>query len=357
MTRFAFALTVLAVAALTPAITWAHAHGEDFLIGVNAPTNQLEVEYDPDLYPLALPRSEHLLLVGWALDDPGLIGLDGPDPDDPDFVPVDAAADIGFELLAVSGTAFKVWNPLGPGETGSRFWRGRRTTSRPGGFSRARLVAHRHDGPPLRPRRDGVGRDISVCGSADRRCASGQRSGDGDVCARAERGVVAGGGRVGSRASAAKRLACERCDFGGIPMCSFSSIRRTVVGLLWLSFATVAALAQHSGDIGVGHSAAGQSSVACPTRRISALSRRRDRPVDADPGPDAPTSWRATSPGFDANFAFDPAQDTSCLTTGRRSTSSPTKTCSRRFASSMARRPSTRRVSRCRWALRPCTAT
>ncbi|MBP7744697.1 MAG: hypothetical protein KA383_01095 [Phycisphaerae bacterium] len=118
MTRFAFALTVLTVAALTPAITWAHAHGEDFLIGVNAPTNQLEVEYDPDLYPFALPRSEHLLLVGWALDDPGLIGLDGPDPDDPDFVPVDAAADIGFELLAVSGTAFKVWNPLGPGETG-----------------------------------------------------------------------------------------------------------------------------------------------------------------------------------------------------------------------------------------------
>lgn len=118
MTRFTCTLTMLAVAVLTPVIARGHGHGEDFLIGVNALTNQLQVEYDPDLYPFALPLSEHPLLVGWALDDPGLIGLDEPDPDEPDFVPVDAAADIGFELLAVSGTEFKVWNPLGPGEGG-----------------------------------------------------------------------------------------------------------------------------------------------------------------------------------------------------------------------------------------------
>jgi len=93
-------------------------------------------------------------------------------------------------------------------------------------------------------------------------------------------------------------------------MGSFSSIRRTVVGLLWLSFATVAALAQHSGDIGVGHSAAGQ--LKC---RLSDAQNPCFEPavgiglLTPIPDPTAPTSWRATSPGFDANFASDPAQD------------------------------------------------
>lgn len=93
-------------------------------------------------------------------------------------------------------------------------------------------------------------------------------------------------------------------------MCVVSSIRKAMVGSLLLSFATVAALGQHSGDIGVGRSAAGQ--LKC---RLSDEQNPCFEPAVGigllTPIPDAtaPTSWRATSPGFDANFASDPSQD------------------------------------------------
>jgi hypothetical protein len=108
---------ILFLVAVSPAAAQ-HGHGEDFLVGVNALTGQLAVEYDPGNFPFLLPVAENPLLAGWALDDPGLIALDGPDPEDPDFVPVDATADVAFELLSVSSPALKVWNPLGPGEAG-----------------------------------------------------------------------------------------------------------------------------------------------------------------------------------------------------------------------------------------------
>ncbi len=116
--RYPSALLIAVVVALVGSAQAQHGHGEDFLVGVSASSGQLLVEYDPDIYPYPLPPSEDPLLSGWALDDPGLIALEEPDPEEPDFVPVDPAADVAFELLGVSSAAMKVWDPLGPGEPG-----------------------------------------------------------------------------------------------------------------------------------------------------------------------------------------------------------------------------------------------
>jgi hypothetical protein len=75
--------------------------------------------------------------------------------------------------------------------------------------------------------------------------------------------------------------------------------------------AVLPAAAQHNGDIAVGRSAAGQLKYKpfdelhpCfdPGLGVGLLTPIPDPPAE-------PTSWRATTPGFDANFAADPALD------------------------------------------------
>lgn len=93
-------------------------------------------------------------------------------------------------------------------------------------------------------------------------------------------------------------------------MGSMSNVRKMATAFLFLCLAAVSARAQHSGDVGVGRSAVGQ--LKC---RLSDVQNPCFEPALGigllTPIPDAtaPTSWRATSPGFDANFASDPAQD------------------------------------------------
>ncbi len=111
------ALTTLVIAALfVPTAVAEHGHGDDFIIGVDGTTNQIRLEYDPDNFPFSLPSSEEPLLIGAALDDPGLIGLHDAEPEE-NFYPLDPGSEIAFELLSAD-PAMKVWDPLGPGEAG-----------------------------------------------------------------------------------------------------------------------------------------------------------------------------------------------------------------------------------------------
>jgi hypothetical protein len=112
------AIGLFAVAMLGTTTVLADGHGEDFLIGIDPQTNQLKVEYDPGIYPFALPWSEEPLLAGWALDDPGLIALEEDDVEPGEFELLDPAADVYLRVLSVSQPAMKMWDPLAPGEQG-----------------------------------------------------------------------------------------------------------------------------------------------------------------------------------------------------------------------------------------------
>jgi len=107
---------------------WAWGHGEDFEVGVAPATNQIRIEFDPDLYPWGLPPSDDPLLPGFALDDPGFVSLEASEAEPNVFMPLNPAAIIKLQVLAVSSPEFKAWDPLGPGEdgfqiAGSRLWR------------------------------------------------------------------------------------------------------------------------------------------------------------------------------------------------------------------------------------------
>ncbi len=89
-------------------------------------------------------------------------------------------------------------------------------------------------------------------------------------------------------------------------------MRRSVTfTLLMLAAVAFPAAAQHDGDIAVGRSAAGQLKYKAydlqhpcfdPGLGVGLLTPIPDPPAE-------PTSWRSTTPGFDANFAADPALD------------------------------------------------
>lgn len=103
------------------------AHTGDFEVGVNPTTNQIRVEFDPDVFPWVLPPSEDPLLPGFALDDPGFVSLDEDEAEPGVFEPLNPAAVIRLRVLGVSSPEFKVWDPLGPGEDGfqiigNRLW-------------------------------------------------------------------------------------------------------------------------------------------------------------------------------------------------------------------------------------------
>ena len=113
MNMYRFAFSTLAVVALAQA---ALAHSDDLEVGFNPATNQIVVEYDLDLYPWLLPPSEEPALAGFALDDPGFVSI--VEVEEPgEFEPLSALANIQLRVLSAS-PAFKVWDPLGPGEAG-----------------------------------------------------------------------------------------------------------------------------------------------------------------------------------------------------------------------------------------------
>ncbi len=124
MYRSAFAL--LLSVALVPA---ALAHSDDIEVGYDPGTNKIVVEYDADLYPWLLPVSEEPALAGFALDDPGFVSI--MEVEEPgEFEPLSPLANIRLRVLSAS-PAFKVWDPLGPGEDGFQIVGGRLWTLGP----------------------------------------------------------------------------------------------------------------------------------------------------------------------------------------------------------------------------------
>lgn len=96
----------------------ANRHDDDIEVGLDPVAGQIKVEFDPDIFPFALPASEFPLLSGFALDDPGFVSLDADEAVPGEFEPLPPGTVVAFKLLSTSSPALKVWNPVGPGEPG-----------------------------------------------------------------------------------------------------------------------------------------------------------------------------------------------------------------------------------------------
>ncbi len=129
-----FGLPLVATAcAASFALAGPHKHKEDFEVALDLKTGNLTVLFDEMTFPFELPDSKFPLLDGFAIDDPGFLSL----PKDEatlEYGPIDADASIVFEVISTSSSAFKVWDPLGPGEAGFEIEGDRRWTIGPRPF-------------------------------------------------------------------------------------------------------------------------------------------------------------------------------------------------------------------------------
>ncbi len=271
-------------------------HEEDFEVGVYPPSNQLRIEYDPSLFPWELPPSAWPELAGFALDDPGFVALDPNEVVPGEFELLDPAALVALRVLSVGSPEMKVWNPVGPGEPGFQISGDNLWTVGGAPFDEHPIWHVDAADPAYAPEHAPWLVTFQLVDLAEIH----QPSNPVSVSFTPEPSTAA------LLAAAALFLRRRAPRWPGQVPSRWSS--PSVPLLVALVSVSAPALAQHSGDIAVGRSAAGQV---------------KPKPFDPDGTPcfdpalglgvltyyASSNSWRTDSPGFDANFEADPPHD------------------------------------------------